>query len=89
MRIHAAKIMGSTVASLLTGDGLLAKATDEFNARISKRPYDCPIPDGVLAAPWPGPYGPDRMARAGLPGMKGITVASLAPQDERLLVGRG
>jgi aminobenzoyl-glutamate utilization protein B len=40
--IHAAKIMGSTVASLLT---------DEFEARISKRPYDCPIPDGVLAPP--------------------------------------
>lgn len=52
--IHAAKIMGSTVARLLTDDGLRAKARDEFNARISKRPYDCPIPDGVLAPPLRG-----------------------------------
>jgi aminobenzoyl-glutamate utilization protein B len=52
--IHAAKIMGSTVAGLLTDDSLLAKAKDEFNARISERPYDCPIPDGVLAPPLRG-----------------------------------
>jgi aminobenzoyl-glutamate utilization protein B len=49
--IHAAKIMGSTAASLLTDDGLLAKAGDEFDTRIAQRPYDCPIPDGVLAPP--------------------------------------
>ena len=49
--LHAAKIMGSTAASLLTDAGLLAKARDEFDAKIAKRPYDCPIPDGVLAPP--------------------------------------
>jgi aminobenzoyl-glutamate utilization protein B len=49
--IHAAKIMGSTAASLLADDGLLARARDEFDTRIAQRPYDCPIPDGVLAPP--------------------------------------
>ena len=49
--IHAAKIMGSTAARLLADDGLLAKARDEFDTRIAQRPYDCPIPDGVLAPP--------------------------------------
>jgi aminobenzoyl-glutamate utilization protein B len=49
--IHAAKIMGSTAASLFADDGLLAKARDEFDTKIAQRPYDCPIPDGVLAPP--------------------------------------
>jgi aminobenzoyl-glutamate utilization protein B len=49
--IHAAKIMGATAASLLADGQLLAKARDEFDERISQRPYDCPIPDGVLAPP--------------------------------------
>jgi aminobenzoyl-glutamate utilization protein B len=49
--IHAAKIMGSAAASLLADDGLLARARDEFDTRIAQRPYDCPIPDGVLAPP--------------------------------------
>ena len=49
--IHAAKIMGATAASLLTDDGLLARARDEFDTRITQRPYDCPIPEGVLAPP--------------------------------------
>jgi aminobenzoyl-glutamate utilization protein B len=49
--IHAAKIMGATAASLLADDSLLAKARDEFDARIAQRPYDCPIPDGVVAPP--------------------------------------
>jgi aminobenzoyl-glutamate utilization protein B len=49
--IHAAKAMGSMAASLLTDDRLLARARDEFDARIGQRPYDCPIPDGVLPPP--------------------------------------
>ena len=49
--IHAAKIMGATAASLLTDHGLLARARDEFDTRITQRPYDCPIPEGVLAPP--------------------------------------
>jgi aminobenzoyl-glutamate utilization protein B len=49
--LHAAKIMGATAATLLTDDGLRARARDEFDARIAERPYDCPIPDGVLAPP--------------------------------------
>jgi aminobenzoyl-glutamate utilization protein B len=40
--IHAAKIMGSTAAGLLTDDGLRAKARDEFNARISGGPTTAP-----------------------------------------------
>lgn len=52
--VHAAKIMGTTIASLLADDGLRAKARDEFNHRISQRPYDCPIPEGTLAPPLRG-----------------------------------
>jgi aminobenzoyl-glutamate utilization protein B len=43
--------MGSMAASLLTDDRLLARARDEFNARIGQRPYVCPIPEGVLPPP--------------------------------------
>jgi aminobenzoyl-glutamate utilization protein B len=49
--IHAAKIMGSTAASLLTDDALLTRAREEFDTRIARRPYDSPIPDGVVAPP--------------------------------------
>ena len=49
--VHAAKVIGATAARLLSDAGLLAAAKAEFDARISRRPYDCPIPDGVLAPP--------------------------------------
>jgi aminobenzoyl-glutamate utilization protein B len=53
--IHAAKVMGSMAVSLLTDSALLAVAREEFDARIGQRPYDSPIPDGILAPPLRAP----------------------------------
>jgi aminobenzoyl-glutamate utilization protein B len=47
----AAAHKGMIHAAKMADDGLLAKARDEFDTRIAQRPYDCPIPDGVLAPP--------------------------------------
>ena len=49
--LHAAKVMGATAARMLADAGLLAAARAEFDTRIAQRPYDCPIPDGVIAPP--------------------------------------
>jgi aminobenzoyl-glutamate utilization protein B len=49
--LHAAKVMGATAARMLADPGLLTAARAEFVARLSERPYDCPIPDGVIAPP--------------------------------------
>jgi aminobenzoyl-glutamate utilization protein B len=49
--LHAAKVMGATAARMLTDAGLVAAATAEFGARLAERPYDSPIPDGVIAPP--------------------------------------
>src|ERR1700733_10376771 len=49
--LHAAKVMGATAARMLADADLLAAARAEFGARLADRPYDCPIPDGVIAPP--------------------------------------
>ena len=49
--LHAAKVMGATAARMLADAGLLGAARAEFEARLAERPYDCPIPDGVVAPP--------------------------------------
>jgi len=49
--LHAAKVMGATAARMLGDADLLAAARAEFGARLAERPYDCPIPDGVVAPP--------------------------------------
>jgi aminobenzoyl-glutamate utilization protein B len=49
--LHAAKVMGATAARMLADADLLAAASAEFGARLAERPYDCPIPDGVIAPP--------------------------------------
>ena len=49
--LHAAKVMGATAARMLADADLLAAAMAEFGARLADRPYDCPIPDGVIAPP--------------------------------------
>jgi aminobenzoyl-glutamate utilization protein B len=49
--LHAAKVMGATASRMLADPGLLAAARAEFERRLAERPYDCPIPDGVIAPP--------------------------------------
>ncbi len=51
---HAAKIMAATVVDMITGDGLLDRATAEFQGRIAAQPYAEPIPDDVLPPPLRG-----------------------------------
>jgi aminobenzoyl-glutamate utilization protein B len=49
--LHAAKVMGATAARMVTDADLLAAGRAEFEGRLAERPYDCPIPDGVVAPP--------------------------------------
>jgi aminobenzoyl-glutamate utilization protein B len=49
--LHAAKVMGATAARMVTDADLLAASRAEFEGRLAERPYDCPIPDGVVAPP--------------------------------------
>lgn len=49
--VYAAKAMAATAVELFTEPGQLARARDEFEKIIARTPYQCPIPDGVLAPP--------------------------------------
>jgi aminobenzoyl-glutamate utilization protein B len=49
--IHAAKAMAATVVDIASDASLLEAAKAEFDAVIAATPYDCPIPDGILAPP--------------------------------------
>jgi aminobenzoyl-glutamate utilization protein B len=49
--LHAAKVMGATAARMLTDADLMNAAAAEFADRLAERPYDCPIPDGIVAPP--------------------------------------
>jgi aminobenzoyl-glutamate utilization protein B len=49
--VHAAKLLAGTAVDLFGEPALLAAARAEFAARIVRTPYDCPIPDGVVAPP--------------------------------------
>jgi aminobenzoyl-glutamate utilization protein B len=49
--LHAAKVMGATAVRMLTDAELLDAAKAEFAGRLTERPYDCPIPDGIVAPP--------------------------------------
>ena len=46
--IHAAKIMASTATSLIKSPEKIVEAKKEFNIQITRNPYICPIPDGVM-----------------------------------------
>ena len=46
--IHAAKIMASTASNLIKNPEKIIEAKKEFDDQISKNPYICPIPDGVM-----------------------------------------
>ena len=46
--IHAAKIMASTASILIKNPEKIDEAKKEFDNQISKNPYICPIPDGVM-----------------------------------------
>ena len=46
--IHAAKIMASTASTLLKNPQKIEEAKKYFDDQISKNPYVCPIPDGVM-----------------------------------------
>jgi aminobenzoyl-glutamate utilization protein B len=43
--------MGATAARMLTDAALVDAAKAELARRLTERPYDCPIPDGVVAPP--------------------------------------
>ncbi|ODU04534.1 MAG: amidohydrolase [Pseudonocardia sp. SCN 72-86] len=49
--VHAAKAIAATALDLLVDPELLESARSEFHAVTGRTPYDCPIPDGVLAPP--------------------------------------
>ncbi len=46
--IHAAKIMASTASNLINNPDKIVEAKKEFDDQISRNPYICPIPDGVM-----------------------------------------
>lgn len=49
--LHAAKAMAATAVDLVVDPALLAAAQEEFHEVIARTPYDCPIPDGIVAPP--------------------------------------
>ncbi len=46
---QAAKVMAATALDLLADPALLARAKAEHRDRLAATPYECPIPDGVVA----------------------------------------
>ena len=46
---QAAKVMAATALDLLADPALLARAKAEHRERLATTPYECPIPDGVVA----------------------------------------
>ena len=46
--IHAAKIMASTASMLIKNPEKIVEAKKDFDDQISRNPYICPIPDGVM-----------------------------------------
>ena len=46
---QAARVMAATALDLFTDAGLLARAQAEHRDRIAATPYECPIPEGVVA----------------------------------------
>lgn len=49
--IYAAKVMAATATDLFVDPDLLARAREEFTEATARTPYDCPIPDDVVAPP--------------------------------------
>ncbi|MFC9765162.1 amidohydrolase [Rhodococcus jostii] len=49
--IYAAKAIAATAIDLYTDPDLMKSARHEFETTISETPYDCPIPDDVVAPP--------------------------------------
>jgi aminobenzoyl-glutamate utilization protein B len=46
---QAAKVMAATALDLLADPALLARAKAEHRDRLTEKPYECPIPEGVVA----------------------------------------
>jgi aminobenzoyl-glutamate utilization protein B len=49
--LHAAKVMASTAIDMIRDSDLLARAIQEFTEDTTRRPYDQPIPDGIIPPP--------------------------------------
>ncbi|WP_028661324.1 amidohydrolase [Nocardioides insulae] len=49
--VYSAKAIAGTALDLFTDPNLLAQARKEFEETTAITPYDCPIPDGVIAPP--------------------------------------
>jgi aminobenzoyl-glutamate utilization protein B len=49
--VYATESMALVAERLLTEPELLVDVRAEFDAAVAERPYDRPIPDGVLAPP--------------------------------------
>jgi aminobenzoyl-glutamate utilization protein B len=49
--IYTAKVMAGTLAAVLADPDVLDAATAEFQAKLDRLPYECPIPEGTLAPP--------------------------------------
>ena len=45
--VHVAKAMAGTALDVLRDDGLRARAKEDHAARVSRTPYECPIPADV------------------------------------------
>ncbi|WP_435526238.1 amidohydrolase [Microbacterium elymi] len=56
--IHSATAMAATALDLITHPDLLQAARAEFEGVIAQTPYDCPIPEGVVAPPLRAGYHP-------------------------------
>lgn len=49
--VYAAKVIAATAIELCTDPDLMKSARHEFEMMVTETPYDCPIPDGVVAPP--------------------------------------
>jgi aminobenzoyl-glutamate utilization protein B len=56
--VHAAKVMASTAANLLSDTTLIAHAKADHRARLASMPYDCPLPKDVQPPLQPRPRAP-------------------------------
>ena len=45
--VHVAKVMAATAADVLRDPALLAQAKADHDARLTKTPYVCPLPEGL------------------------------------------
>jgi aminobenzoyl-glutamate utilization protein B len=56
--VHAAKLMASTAANVLSDTNLIAHAKADHRVRLASMPYDCPLPKDVQPQLQPRPRAP-------------------------------